>query len=439
MTNRKLDQMISDWLEAEAPKQVSDRVLRATFERTRKARRQVGWRLLPRRLSMPRFVPALAGAAIVLVVGVVALGVYSNRPGIGVKPSPTPSSSLSPSPLPAEAEVTDIVSDFLAARVAGEGAGQYLAVPENEVPLLYATTLGAPYERAEFEQVRGIAWPRVWVAGRDRLADRTAFKVRLFAGGTVVEQLFFFTPEVRPLGLGYLPDGFGTHIAPTIEDGQPVARLFSTLDDEVTLEVAHPWVGWIYGEAPYGYQQTAIRLIPGGPGVGPTIDGAQRGDWDYLDLMADPAWVRTDCQAGPIPADAEALAESIRSDLGLEATDPAAVRVGSAEARMMDVKIAAGATLCVPATAGGDLLDVGLLHLVFDVDTYVSPEGATAEWPRLATGVATGEWMRLYLFDVPQGLSMRILAIAIVAPESRFEGTVESAEPIVDTIEFRGP
>jgi hypothetical protein len=98
MTDRKVDQMISDWLEAEARKQVSDSVLRATFERTRNAKQQVGWRVLLGRLSMPRFLPALAGAAIVLVVGAVALGVYFNGSGVGVKPSPSPTMVQSPPP-----------------------------------------------------------------------------------------------------------------------------------------------------------------------------------------------------------------------------------------------------------------------------------------------------------------------------------------------------
>jgi len=100
MTDKKLDQTISDWLEAERPGQLPDRVLRATFERTRKAKQQGGWRALLGRLSMPEFAAALAGAAIVLVAGVVALGVYFNGPGIGVKPTPTPSASPSPSPAP---------------------------------------------------------------------------------------------------------------------------------------------------------------------------------------------------------------------------------------------------------------------------------------------------------------------------------------------------
>jgi hypothetical protein len=56
-----------------------------------------------------------------------------------------------------------------------------------------------------------------------------------------------------------------------------------------------------------------------------------------------------------------------------------------------------------------------------------------------ATGHASGERMRLYLFDVPEGSSMRVLAIAIIAPESRFESVVEAAAPVVDSVEFHVP
>ncbi len=89
---------------------------------------------------------------------------------------------------PSEAEITELLNGFLEARVAGEGAQQYLNVPEEDIPLLYATTSGAPYERAEFEPVRGIEWPY----------GVRAFKVRLFAGDTVVEQLFFTTRRRSP-------------------------------------------------------------------------------------------------------------------------------------------------------------------------------------------------------------------------------------------------
>lgn len=113
MTDKKLDQTISDWLEAERPGQLPDRVLRATFERTRNTRQRVGWRVLPWKFSMPRFAPALASAAIVLVVVVVAVGIYfDGQRGIGRNPTaspprgPTTSPSPSSTPEPARGSFT---------------------------------------------------------------------------------------------------------------------------------------------------------------------------------------------------------------------------------------------------------------------------------------------------------------------------------------------
>jgi hypothetical protein len=326
-------------------------------------------------------------------------------------PSPEPTT-----PPLSEAEVTELLNGFLEARIAGEAAKQYLEVPEEDIPLLYATSSGAPYERAEFEPVLGIEWPYGWMG----------FKVRLFAGETVVEQLFF-TGRPPVLGLDYQPDGFATDIAPTTEDGQPVAVPYSIFDGEVTLLAAHPWVfgnivGW---------------LIPEGPGVGPTTDGGERRDWDHLVLMADIRQVAADCQTGPVPVDAEALAESIRSYPDLEATAPVAVNVGGTEALMMDVKMAAGAGICVTTDPGGDI-DSGVLSLLLDLDSYSIHVPANAA-SGVATGFATGDWMRLYLFDAPEGSSMRILTIAIIAPEASFERAVEAAAPVVESVEIHAP
>lgn len=338
---------------------------------------------------------------------------------LGEAPSPEPTTPPSP---PSEAEVTALLNGLLESRVAGEGAQQYLDVPEQDIPLLYATTSGAPYERAEFEPVRGIEWPYGWMA----------FKVRLFAGDTVVEQLLFIGRDGPPW-LEYQPDGFGTDIAPTTENGQPLAMPYTYFEGEVTLHAAHPWIF----PDPNTYPNPFGRLIPEGPGVPPTTDGGQRHDgWDQLFLIADPALGGAGCHARPDPADAAALAESIRSNPGLEATAPVAVSVGGAEALMMDVKIAAGTTITVPADDLGNLCRTGVLSPVFDQEGV----GSSSVFANgVATGHATGDWMRLYLFDVPDRLSMRILAIAIIAPESRFERAVEAAAPVVESIEFHAP
>ena len=99
---------------------------------------------------------------------------------------------------------------------------------------------------------------------------------------------------------------------------------------------------------------------------------------------------------------------------------------------MMDLVIAAGATITVAVNEEGDFCDDGLLYPIFDQDVVSVGEG-------VAMGQATGDRMRLYLFDVPGGSSMRILAIAIVAPEARFERAVEAAALVVESLEFHAP
>lgn len=47
--------------------------------------------------------------------------------------------------------------------------------------------------------------------------------------------------------------------------------------------------------------------------------------------------------------------------------------------------------------------------------------------------------MRLHLLDAPEGSSMGILAIAIEAPESRFDDVVADATPVLESIEFHTP
>lgn len=365
------------------------------------------------------------GLALALALAV-ALSACTPSPGGRETAVASPGPRTTP---PSEAEITELLNGFLEARIAGEGAQQYLnslypAILWQDIPLLYATSSGAPYERAEFEPVLGIEWPSGFIA----------FKVRLFAGDTVVEQLFFmphddpeyFPPDGR-LGLRYQRDGFGTDIAPTTENGQPLAIPYTYFDGEVTLRAAHPWI--FYDASEIGL------LIPEGPGVRPTTDVAQRHDgWDELVLMADPAPVEVEegCQTGPSPADAAALGESMRSYPFLEATAPVPVSVGGAEGLMMDVKSTAGGIICVPGYGRGDLAP-GILNPVFDRDAQ------SLGTERLETGVATGEWMRLYLLDMPEGSSMQILVIAIVAPQSRFQRAVQAAAPVVDSIRFHVP
>lgn len=416
-SDRDFETAATEWLDAGSdatPPHVIDAVLLAVRSTPQERGVRIPWRTTPMtpylRVAAVVVIAAIAGAAALSALG------WGRNIGSGPSPdgSPGPSEQSSATQPPTlDANVIELLNDFLEARVAGEGAQQYLSEPEVEVPLLHATSSGAPYERAEFERVVGYEWPYEWIA----------LKVRLVAAETVVEQLFFVGPESPPR-LEYQWDGFGTDIAPTTEDGQPVAVPHTYFDGAVTLQAAHPWIFSDYGLYPFG------RLIPEGPAVPPTTDGGQRNGWDELVLMADPALVRTDCETGEPPANAEALAESIRSDPGLEATDPVAMSAGGAEGLVLDVVIAPGAPVCTRIDGLGNPLP-GVLYPVFGDSLTVVREG-------IGEGPATGEWMRLLLFDAPEGSSMEILFIAIVAPESTFERAVEEAAPVIDSLEF-GP
>lgn len=87
-----------------------------------------------------------------------------------------------------EDEIAAIVEAFLQARIAGEAAEQHLGDPDDvqhlEIGYLYATSTGAPYERAEFEIEDGA------IDDQGPLGGEIGLKVRLFAEGgqTVVEQ-----------------------------------------------------------------------------------------------------------------------------------------------------------------------------------------------------------------------------------------------------------
>jgi len=293
--------------------------------------------------------------------------------------------------VPPVAEAETLLEDFLQARIEGESAEEHVDLGRDDhvlggLPLLYATSTGAPYERYEFERAAGPHWP----------FGSMEFKVRLFAEGgeTAVEQRFLINNETGRLRLGYR-DGGDT--APTTENGQAVPVTYLFLDGEVTGAAAWPW------------EETWFNTW------GLLLGGSLE---ERLELIGDPWPVETGCGPGPAPANAEALARTIRSDPDLEATAPVAVRVGGIEALEMDVVAAPGASVCeaVPAP------------MVLKADKDESYHGLAAE---------RGSRIRLYLLDLPEGSSIRILAIAIVAPEARFERVMEAAAPVLDSLEFQ--
>ncbi len=281
---------------------------------------------------------------------------------------------------PSDADVTALLQTFLRARVDGAGAEQYLLrepeesfFADREVPLLYATTSGASYERSEIQRLRGPVWPNGWLE----------YKVRLFAEGqTVVEQHFHVVRRDGQLGLVY---GHASTDLPTTENGQSVAVPYGFLDGEVTVAATPPW----YGEF--------------GP---PTVLRFQGGRArEEVVIAADPLPVETGCENGPAPADAEALARSIMANPEFETTDTAPVRIAGIDGLQID----------------------GVVTAQWDTNWSLC-------YPMWITNAPLFR-IRLYLTDHP-GESAQVLTIAVIAQETDFDRLLEEATPIVESLEF---
>jgi hypothetical protein len=273
---------------------------------------------------------------------------------------------------PTDAEATVIVEAFLQARIDGEGAEQYFGGGGGFAPLLYETSIGAPYQRYEYELVSGPGWPN----------ESMLFEVRLFAedGQTVVEQSF--TVERDSAGRWGLENDQAA-----VENGRELRGHYDILGGEVTFQADLPWDGTLIGPL---FDGSALLFHPDG----------------YLRVLADPLPV-AGCQEGPAPADAEALAQSILENGDFGATAPTAVTIGGLPGLQMDVENTAGPLVC-------DLLP---------------RSGLTRQL------LAPGDHMRLFLVDLPGG-SARILSIAVAAPEASFDSVMEEAVQVLDSFEF---
>ena len=290
--------------------------------------------------------------------------------GIWVVQNWSPATFEQADPAVAEEQATARLKDFLDARVAGSGAENRIDVygewVGGEIPLLYATTSGSPYERYEFERVDGPEWP---------YGGYIKFAVRLFAAdGTVVEQpIESHWDGGRSVGL----EGGLALYSGTTENGQAITMPFEQFDGEITY-------------------------------LSPSVGAWSVGQEGFLDFT-DPTVYWSDCATSPAPADAAAFAEAVIADPDFETTEPAAALIGGVEGIAMDVALSAGGEVCGP----------------FRTDVH--------QW---INSLEPGKRMRLYLVDVPDGLSMRALAVTVMAAEERFGEVLADAEPIIDSIEF---
>lgn len=92
----RFDDSIGRWLEDTAPNRIPQRVLEATFERTRRTGQEPAWRQVLGRIEMPAMSSSLArlGAATVAVAAIAVVALAVLRPG----PSVGPPTTASPGP-----------------------------------------------------------------------------------------------------------------------------------------------------------------------------------------------------------------------------------------------------------------------------------------------------------------------------------------------------
>ena len=86
-----------------------------------------------------------------------------------------------------------------------------------------------------------------------------------------------------------------------------------------------------------------------------------------------------------------------------------ATRVGGVDAVSIDVALAPGGEAC---------------------GVYMIEIARWIHW------LEPGLRLRLYLVDLPEGMSAQTLAITVLAPEERFEEFIEETAPIIESIEF---
>jgi hypothetical protein len=294
---------------------------------------------------------------------------------------------VDPASLAVQAE--DELQAILAARVAGSGAeGVLRAQNGGEVPQLYTTASGAEYERVEIELVDGPHWP----------TGGMVFLARLFAdgGATVVEQRITWSP-------GY---GFGVDANSTTENGQPVPLLRTSDDGEVTMSAPSTWYHWLPGKA--------IDVWFGGLWKPGSNIGASDPSIGLVDPVAYDAWC-AGLGGSPLlsaPADAASIAQQVTADPDFESTAPVAASVGGLDAVAMDVALAPGGKAC------------GIGRIVISRWIHELQENP-------------GVRMRLFLVDLPDGMSARTLAITVKAPKDEFNAYLAEAMPIIESIQFR--
>lgn len=125
--NERFEDSIGDWLQETAPGRLPERVLGATFERTRRTRQVPDWRAALRSLGTRRFIAALGSAAVLVLAFALALNVNPLVGPAGASPTPsaTASAAASSGPTTPIWPQTSIEQAREAQRLADAGDARY--------------------------------------------------------------------------------------------------------------------------------------------------------------------------------------------------------------------------------------------------------------------------------------------------------------------------
>jgi hypothetical protein len=250
--------------------------------------------------------------------------------------------------------------------------------------------------------VDGPRWP----------SGRMIFSVRLFADGdaTVVEQQISWDRNQS--------GGFWMDANVSTENGQPFSISYTSSDGEVAVSAPSTWEAWLPGTLGVPIEEGQVlhedALDVWSASLWHAQDSLGSGERiELVDPVAYDAWCAAN-RGSPLltaPADAASIAQQLIADPDFATTAPVTARVGGVDAVSIDVTLAPGGKAC----------GIGMI----EISRWIHTIGWEPGWR-----------LRLYLVDLPEGMSVQTMAITVVAPEERFDDVIAETAPIIGSIEF---
>jgi len=250
----------------------------------------------------------------------------------------------------------------------------------------------------------GRPWRFPTPTSRARLAVGTGATAALIAVAAVV---LSDLPRDANLPVASMPAAsLPAASASTTENSQPMILSYASSDGEVTASMPSTWRSYWPGSAAGGLASDVW--------FGLLWQGFENNK-EHIGLV-DPVAYDSWCAANggsPLlsaPADAAAIAQKVIADPNFETTAPVAARICGLDAVSIDVALAPGGKGC----------EVQMI----DISRWIH-------------GLREPGWrLRLYLVDLPEGMSVETLAITVLAREDRFDQFIAETAPIIDSIEF---